>query len=125
LAKPIYKFLDALGYNQKDFVVMAWVYLFLAGLLEIGFTSFLKLSDNFTRIIPTIIFLILSVLSFVALSMSLKSIPLGTSYAIWTGIGAFGTALIGILFFGESTEFWRVFFLCLLIGSIIGLKVVS
>ena len=104
---------------------MSWVYLFLAGLCEIGFTTFLKLSENFTRIGPTIGFLVLAVLSFSALSMSLKTIPLGTSYAVWTGIGAFGTALIGIFYFGESADFWRVFFLFLLIASIIGLKLVS
>jgi quaternary ammonium compound-resistance protein SugE len=104
---------------------MAWVYLVLAGLLEIGFTTFLKLSDNFTVFWPTVGFFLLSVLSFTALSLSLSEIPLGTSYAVWTGIGAFGTALVGILFFGESTEFWRLFFLLLLISSIIGLKFVS
>src|SRR4051794_35280485 len=104
---------------------MAWIYLLLAGICEIGFTTCLKLSENFSRLQPTIGFLALSFLSFTALSLSLKSIPLGTAYAIWTGIGAFGTALIGIFFFGESTDFWRVFFLLCLIGSIIGLKVAS
>lgn len=104
---------------------MGWIYLVIAGLFEIGFTTFLKLSDNFTRFLPTVTFLALAVLSFLALSMSIKTIPLGTAYAIWTGIGAFGTALIGIFYFGESTDFWRVFFLFCLIASIIGLKIVS
>lgn len=104
---------------------MAWIYLFFAGVCEIGFTTFLKLSENFTRLWPTIAFFVLSGLSFGALALSLREIPLGTSYAVWTGIGAFGTALMGIFFFGESTEFWRVFFLFLLIGSIVGLKLVS
>lgn len=104
---------------------MAWFYLLLAGLFEIGFTTFLKLSDNFTHFWPTIGFLVLSFLSFSALSFSLNDIPLGTSYAVWTGIGALGTALVGIFFFGESTEFWRIFFLFLLITSILGLKFVS
>lgn len=104
---------------------MAWIYLLFAGLCEVGFTTFLKLSDNFTKLWPSIGFLVLAYLSFFALSMSFKDIPLGTSYAVWTGIGAFGTAIVGIVFFGDSAEFWRVFFLLLLIGSIIGLRVVS
>lgn len=104
---------------------MAWIYLCIAGLFEVGFTTFLKLSENFTKLWPTIIFFLLAILSFCSLSLSLKSIPLGTSYAVWTGIGAFGTALVGIVFFGESTDHWRLFFLFCLISSIIGLKIVS
>ena len=105
--------------------IMAWLFLLIAGLCEIGFTTSLKLSENFTRFWPTLAFIILSILSFTALSMSLKNIPLGTSYAVWTGIGAFGTAIVGIQYFGESCDFWRVCFLFLLIISVIGLKVVS
>ncbi len=104
---------------------MDWIYLLLAGICEIGFTTCIKLSENFSRLQPTIGFLSLAFFSFIALSASLRSIPLGTAYAVWTGIGAFGTALIGIFFFGESADLWRVFFLLCLIGSIIGLKVVS
>ena len=78
---------------------MAWLYLLIAGLFEIGFTTVLKLADNFSRFWPTVIFLTLAVLSFSSLSLSLKSIPLGTAYAVWTGIGAFGTAIIGIFIF--------------------------
>lgn len=104
---------------------MAWIYLVIAGIFEIGFTTFLKLSDNFTNLWATFAFIILAFLSFFALALSLKEIPLGTSYAVWTGIGAFGTAVIGIFFFEESTEFWRLFFLFILIVSIIGLKFVS
>jgi len=104
---------------------MSWFYLFLAGIFEVGFTTFLKLSDNFTHWKPTVAFLVLAVFSFAALSTSLKGIPLGTAYAIWTGIGAFGTALIGIAFFGESTDVWRLFFLFALIFSLIGLKYAS
>lgn len=104
---------------------MAWIYLLLAGAFEIGFTSCLKLSDSFSKFWPTFGFVFFAFLSFMALSYSLKTIPLGTSYAIWTGIGASGTALIGILFFGESADVWRIFFLLCLIGSIIGLKLVT
>lgn len=104
---------------------MSWIYLLLAGFFEIGFTTFLKRSENFTYVWPTIIFFILAAFSFAALSMSLKTIPLGTAYAVWTGIGAFGTAVIGVIYFGESTEIWRLIFLLGLIISIIGLKIVS
>jgi quaternary ammonium compound-resistance protein SugE len=104
---------------------MAWIYLLIAGFCEIGFTTFLKLSDGFTHWKPTVGFCVLAALSFTALSMSLSSIPLGTAYAVWTGIGAFGTAIVGIIFFEESTDFWRIFFLLALISSIIGLKVFS
>lgn len=104
---------------------MDWAFLIIAGFLEIAFTTFLKLSNHFTNFWPTVAFFILSILSFTCLSFSLNSIPLGTAYAIWTGIGAFGTALIGIAFFGESTEMMRLFFLLLLISSIIGLKFIS
>ena len=93
-----------------------WFYLIIAGFLEMGFTTFLKLSDNFKRPWYAVGFLILAVFSFLALSTSLRSIPLGTAYAVWTGIGAFGTALIGIFYFGESADFWRLFFLFSLIG---------
>lgn len=104
---------------------MNWLYLFFAGLCEIGFTTSMKLSENFTKLVPTISFFVLTILSFNFLALSVKSIPLGTAYAVWTGIGAFGTALIGIFFFGEATDFWRLLFLLLLISSIIGLKFVS
>jgi quaternary ammonium compound-resistance protein SugE len=71
------------------------------------------------------IFFMLAGLSFFSFSQSLKTIPLGTAYAIWSGIGAFGTAVIGIVYFSESLEFWRLFFLTCLILSIVGLKIVS
>lgn len=104
---------------------MAWLYLFLAGLFEIGFTTFLKLSDGFGRLWPTAFFLLFALASFWLLNKSLQGVPLGTAYAVWTGIGAFGTAIVGILLFGDPLTSWRLLFLALLIGSIIGLKVVS
>lgn len=104
---------------------MAWMYLLFAGICEVGFTTFLKMTQNFTKFWPTIGFFTLSLLSFSSLSLSLRDIPLGTSYAVWTGIGAFGTALVGIFYYEESTDLWRLFFLFLLIGSIFGLKLVS
>ena len=113
----------ACALTLKD--LMDWIYLLIAGLCEIGFTTFLKLSDNFTRLWPTLMFIFLAACSFISLSMSLKSIPIGTSYAVWTGIGAFGTAVVGIIYYGEATDFWRLFFLAMLISSILGLKFVS
>jgi len=101
---------------------MDWIYLILAGLFEVCFTTTLKLSDNFSKNAWTIAFFVSISLSFYFLNKAIQTIPLGTGYAVWTGIGAVGTVLIGILFFNEPAYFWRIFFLFLLIGSIIGLK---
>ena len=104
---------------------MAWILLVIAGLFEVGFTTCLKLSDNFANLKWTAGFVICTVISFFLLSKATQTIPLGTAYGVWTGIGAVGTATVGIIFYRESTDFWRLFFLFLLIGSILGLKVVS
>jgi quaternary ammonium compound-resistance protein SugE len=104
---------------------MAWVLLVIAGLFEVGFTTCLKLSDNFRNLGWSLGFFVCTILSFVLLNKAIQTIPLGTAYGVWTGIGAVGTALVGIMFYKESTEFWRIFFLVLLIGSLIGLKAVS
>ena len=101
---------------------MAWVYLVFAGLFEIGFTTSLKLSEGFTKLWPTVFFVVFSLASFWLLNKSLDGVPLGTAYAVWTGIGAFGTALVGILMFGDPLNFWRIFFLVVLVGSIVGLR---
>ncbi len=104
---------------------MGWIYLLAAGVFEIAFTTSLKMSDGFTKLWPTISFLVFSLISFWLLTRAMQTITLGTSYAVWTGIGAFGTALVGILFFKDPVTAGRVFFLLALIGSIIGLKLVS
>ncbi|PKO50892.1 MAG: QacE family quaternary ammonium compound efflux SMR transporter [Betaproteobacteria bacterium HGW-Betaproteobacteria-2] len=104
---------------------MAWTLLVLAGLFEIGFTTFLKLSEGFSRFWPSAGFLVCAVISFWLLTKATAVIPMGTAYAVWTGIGAFGTALVGILWFGDPATTLRLVFLVLLIGSIIGLKLVS
>jgi len=104
---------------------MGWIYLLFAGLFEVGFTSMLKLSDNFSKLFPSIGFFFFSILSFYLLTKAVETIPIGTAYAIWTGIGAVGTVLIGVFFFQESAGFWRMFFITILIMSIIGLKLVS
>lgn len=104
---------------------MSWIYLIIAGCFEVGFTTCLKLSDNFNNWKWSVGFFICISLSFHFLNEAIKNIPLGTAYAVWTGIGAVGTAIIGIYFFKEPSDFWRIFFIMLLIGSIIGLKLVS
>jgi quaternary ammonium compound-resistance protein SugE len=104
---------------------MAWIYLVIAGLFEVGFTTTLKLSDNFSNLKWSVGFFICISLSFYFLNQAIQTIPLGTAYAVWTGIGAVGTVIVGITFFREPSDFWRILFLFLLIGSIIGLKLVS
>lgn len=104
---------------------MAWLLLILAGLFEIGFTTSLKLSQNFSNVKWTILFFISITLSFLLLNKAIQTIPIGTAYAVWTGIGAAGTVIAGILFFKEPADFWRIFFIMLLIGAILGLKLVS
>ncbi len=104
---------------------MAWFYLVLAGLFEVAFTTSLKLSNNFTNLRWSIGFFISISLSFVLLNKAVQTIPMGTGYAVWTGIGAVGTTIVGIILFKEPSDFWRMLFLTLLIGSILGLKLVS
>ena len=105
--------------------MMGWIYLLLAGVFEIGFTTSMRYMDWSLRPLPIIAFLICSVLSFGLLIAAMKSVPLGTAYAVWTGIGAAGTAIIGIAWYGEEATVSRMFFLALLIGSIMGLKFVA
>lgn len=104
---------------------MPWLFLVIAGCFEVGFTTSLKLSENFTNRWWATSFFVCISLSFYFLNKATQTIPMGTAYAVWTGIGAFGTAIVGIVFFRESSDFWRVFFLVLLIGSILGLKYFS
>ena len=104
---------------------MNWIFLIIAGLLEIGFTTCLKLSNNFANLKWTVGFIVCIVLSFYLINKATQTLPLGTAYAVWTGIGAVGTVLVGILVFKEPATFWRLFFIVTLIASIIGLKFVS
>jgi len=103
----------------------SWTYLFLAGCFEIGFTTCMKLSNGFTNILYTLGFIGFAILSFAFLSRSLADIPLGTAYAVWTGIGAFGTAIIGMIYFKDPVSTMRILFLFLLIASIVGLKLIA
>lgn len=104
---------------------MPWIILVLAGLFEIAFTTCLKLSQNFTNLKWSVAFFLSITMSFYLLNQAIKSIPMGTAYAVWTGIGAAGTVLVGILLFQEPASTLRLLFLILLISSIIGLKVVA
>jgi len=104
---------------------MHWIYLVTAGLLEIGWAVGLKYTHGFTRTGPTIATLVCMSMSFYLLSLSLKSIPMGTAYAVWTGIGATGTALIGMLFLDEPRQIGRIVCLVLIVASTVGLKLFS
>ena len=102
-----------------------WIYLVAAGVFEIGFTTCMKLSHGFQHWSYNVAFAICALLSFGLLNVATRELSLGTAYAVWTGIGAFGTAAVGILVFEDPATFWRVLFLTTLIGSIIGLRLVS
>ncbi|HML73560.1 MAG TPA: quaternary ammonium compound efflux SMR transporter SugE [Anaerohalosphaeraceae bacterium] len=101
---------------------MAWIYLFIAGIIEIGWAIGLKYSEGFTRLAPSILTAIGMIASYVFLSLAVKTIPLGTGYAIWTGIGVAGTAIGGIILFSESVNPVRILCLMLILAGIIGLK---
>ena len=101
---------------------MNWFVLFIAGLLEIGWAIGLKYTEGFTRLWPTVGTVISLVASFVLLGVAMKSLPVGTAYAVWVGIGAVGTAILGIVLFGDSAEPLRVASLVLICAGIVGLK---
>ena len=104
---------------------MAWLYLIAAAFCEIAFAASLKMTANFSNFRWTIVFLFFYILSIVLLNKAVQTIPIGTAYAIWTGIGAAGTVIVGIIWFKEPYGFWRIFFLITLVMSIVGLKVVT
>ncbi|MFB6803660.1 DMT family transporter [Peribacillus butanolivorans] len=102
---------------------MAWIYIIMAGLLEIVWVIGLKYSHGFTKIIPSIVTVVIIIFSFYLLSKALHSIPLGTGYAIFTGLGTVGTVVIGMLFLGETINPLKVFFMALMTLGIIGIKI--
>lgn len=104
---------------------MAWFYLLVAGLLEIGWALGLKHTQGFSRLWPSVATVAAMVASFGFLGAALKHIPLGTGYAVWTGIGAAGTAVIGMVFLGESRELARILCIGLIVAGVVGLKFVS
>ena len=104
---------------------MAWTYLLFAGLLEVGFTTALRLSEGFSRLGPSLAFFMCAALSFLSLQRATGEIPLGTAYAVWVGIGAAGTLLVGVALFNEPVSVPRFVFLVTLVGSIVGLRLFS
>lgn len=104
---------------------MAWILLFLAGLAEIGWAVGLKYTAGFTRLVPSALTIGAMIVSLALLGLALKSLPLGTAYAIWTGIGTVGTALLGIWLFGESADWLRLGCIGLIVAGIIGLKLAA
>jgi quaternary ammonium compound-resistance protein SugE len=104
---------------------MAWLVLFFAGLFEIGWAVGLKYTDGFTRPVPTALTITAMLISLGLRGIAQKSLPLGTAYAIWTGVGTIGTALLGIALFGESADALRLACIGLIVAGIVGLKLVS
>lgn len=101
---------------------MAWIYLFLAGVFEICWVIGMKYAQGFTKLVPSVLTVIAMAASFGLLTLAVKSLPLGTSYAVWTGIGAVGAMIAGILLFGESASAFRIASAALIVAGIIGLK---
>ncbi|HEY0866016.1 MAG TPA: quaternary ammonium compound efflux SMR transporter SugE [Fimbriimonas sp.] len=104
---------------------MSWVYLFLAGILEAGWAIGLKQSEGFSKPVPSLFTLVLMAASFGLLALALKHLPVGTAYAVWTGIGAVGTAILGIVFLGEPRDLARLACIGLIAAGIVGLKLES
>ncbi len=103
----------------------AWLYLLLAGLLETAWAVGLKYTEGFTRLGPSLLTSVALIGSMVLLSLAVRSLPIGTAYAVWVGVGALGAALLGAVLFEESLSLARVFFLALLLVAIVGLKLTS
>jgi quaternary ammonium compound-resistance protein SugE len=104
---------------------VAWLFLIIAGLTEIVWAIGLKEANGFTELIPSIVTIIFLIISFFLFAKAMETIPIGTAYAIFTGIGAAGTVIVGILWFQEEVSFGKLFFLCVLLFGIIGLKLVD
>ena len=104
---------------------MAWVWLAVAGLLEVVWAIGLKYTDGFTRLVPSAITLAAMAASVYCLAVAVRTIPIGTGYAVWTGIGAVGVAILGMVLFGEPRELLRLASILLIVAGIVGLKLVT
>ena len=104
---------------------MQWIILFIAGLYEVAWAISLKYTEGFSKLWPSVFTIVCMIISMGLLAYAVKHLPIGTAYAIWTGIGAVGTAILGIILFNESKEFVRIFFILLIVIGIVGLKLFS
>ena len=104
---------------------MAWALVIIAGLFETGFALSLKASQGFSRLVPSVLFLVCAAVSFILLSTALRSLPVGPAYAVWTGIGAAGTAVAGMVFLDESTELLKLVSIVLVVAGVAGLQLTS
>lgn len=101
---------------------MVWFLLVVAAVLETGFAIALKQSEGFSRLVPSVVFAVCAAASFTLLNIALKDLPVGTAYAVWTGIGAAGTALVGMLVLGESAQAARIASIGLIVAGVVGLQ---
>lgn len=104
---------------------MAWIYLLIAALFEVGWAIGLKYAEGFTKLWPSVFTVLAMIISMALLAVAVRTIPVGTGYAVWTGIGAAGTAILGIILFGESASWPRLVCLTLIVAGVVGLKIVS
>ena len=104
---------------------MAWLYLIVAGILEVVWAFFMKKSEGFTLLTPSVITIVAMIGSVILLSFAMRSLPLGTAYAVWTGIGAVGAFVVGILILGEAATFFRIASVTLILAGLVGLKLSS
>lgn len=104
---------------------MAWIILIVAGLFETVWAVAMKYSEGFTRLWPSVVTAVAMVISLYLLAVALRTLPLGTAYTVWTGIGALGTVIYGIAVFGESKDLLKMVFVMMILGGIVGLKIVS
>jgi quaternary ammonium compound-resistance protein SugE len=118
-------FLRAFLFCKKGVTNVAWIYLVIAGIFEVVWAVALKYTMGFTRLVPSIITVFGAIASFYFLSMATKTLPIGTAYAVWTGIGAVGAVIIGMLFLNEPINASRMIFLLLILVGLVGLKLTS
>ena len=104
---------------------MAWVFVFVAGLLEIVWAYSMKLSDGFTRLVPSTVTIVTMIMSFGLLSLAMRTLPLGTAYMMWTGIGAVGAFIVGIMVLGEAVTVMRVLAAVMIVGGLVLMKLSS
>jgi quaternary ammonium compound-resistance protein SugE len=104
---------------------VAWVLIIVAGVLETGFAVALKASAGFSRLVPTLLFLVCAASSFTLLSIGVRTLPVGSAYAVWTGIGAVGTAVYGMVALGESTQVLKLVSVALVVAGVVGLQLTS